>query len=65
MLAGLKEYKLFYSFLMLFVALAMLGWAVPYAIANYRLDQCSASLQSELAAMQTRIDSAKQAIERK
>jgi hypothetical protein len=44
MTADRKDYQLAYRRLMLVVAAAMLGWAIPYGIANYKFDGCTQSL---------------------
>ena len=61
-----------HSILMLIVGLAMLGWAIPYGVANYKLDRCNQDLQvtldavkSDIAKTQSEIDSAKKAIDQK
>jgi hypothetical protein len=53
------DYRPAYRRLMLVVAVAMLGWAIPYAIANYQFDQCSTTLQVRLDAMKTKLDAAR------
>jgi hypothetical protein len=65
MTADQKDYQLSYRRLMLVVAIAMLGWAIPYGIANYKFDQCSQSLQVRLDGMKANIDGAKSANEQK
>ena len=72
MIAGQKDYRLAHSILMGVVGLAMLGWAIPYGIANYKLDRCSQDLQikveafkSEIAKTQSAIDDAKKALDQK
>jgi hypothetical protein len=72
MIADQKDYRLHYSILMLIVGLAMLGWAIPYGVANYKLDRCSEDLQvsldavrAEIAKTQSQIDSTKKAIDQK
>ena len=72
MIAGQKDYRLAASILMGVVGLAMLGWAIPYGIANYKLDQCSQELQikieafkSEIAKTQSSIDAAKKELQQK
>ena len=42
---------------MLVVAAAMLGWAIPYGIANYKFDDCSQSLQARIDAMTAKAQS--------
>jgi len=53
-----KDYQLSYR-------RSMLGWAIPYGIANYKFDQCSQSLQVRLDGMKANIDGAKSANEQK
>jgi hypothetical protein len=65
MTADQKDYQLSYRRLMLVVAIAMLGWAIPYGIANYKFDQCSQSLQVLFDGMKANIDGAKSANEQK
>jgi hypothetical protein len=45
--------------LMLVVAVAMIGWTIPYAIANYRFDNCSETLRTRLDDMKAKIDAAR------
>lgn len=72
MIAGQKDYRLAHSILMGIVGLLMLGWAIPYGIATYKLDHCSQDLQikidafkSEIAKTQSSIDAAKKALQQK
>ena len=72
MIAGQKDYRLAHSILMGVVGLAMLGWAIPYGIANYKLDRCNqdfqiklATFKSEIAKTQSAIDAAKKALQQK
>jgi len=72
MIAGQKDYRLAHSILMGVVGLAMLGWAIPYGIANYKLDRCNqefqiklATFKSEIAKTQTAIEGARKALEQK
>jgi hypothetical protein len=72
MIAGQKDYRLAHSILMGVVGLAMLGWAIPYGIANYKLDRCNqefqiklATFKSEIVKTQSAIDAAKKALEQK
>ena len=72
MIAGQMDYRLAHSILMGVVGLAMLGWAIPYGIANYKLDRCSQDLQikiealkSETAKTQSSINAAKKALQQK
>ena len=72
MIAGQKDYRLATSMLMGVVGFAMLGWTIPYGIANYKLDRCRQDLQikleafkSEIAKTQSALDAAKKALERK
>jgi hypothetical protein len=72
MITSPKDYRLAHSILMGAVGLAMLGWAIPYGIANYKLDQCSQELhtkldafKSEIAKTQSSIDAAKKALQQK
>jgi hypothetical protein len=72
MIAGQKDYRLAHSILMGVVGLAMLGWAIPYGLANYKLDRCSQDLQikldafkSEIAKTQSVIDNAKKTLDQK
>jgi hypothetical protein len=60
-----KDYQRSYRYLMLIVAVAMLGWAIPYGIANYKFDRCSEDLQFRLDAVKAKIDSAKSALDQK
>jgi hypothetical protein len=48
---------------MLVVAAAMLGWAIPYGIANYKFDECSQSLQARIDAMKAKAEAAKRTME--
>jgi len=52
------HYRVAYSILMLVVGLAMLGWTIPFAIANYRLDDCTTTLHARLHAMKAKINDA-------
>jgi hypothetical protein len=54
-----KDYQLAYRRLMLVVAAAMLGWTIPYGIANYKFDECSQSLQSRIDVMKAKAEAAK------
>ena len=63
--ADQKDYQVAYRILMLVVAVAMLGWAIPYGIANYKFDQCSQNLQVRVDKVKARIDSAKSGIMQK
>jgi hypothetical protein len=45
-----------YRRLMLAVGIAMLGFAVPFAIANYKTDQCHDSLQLRLDDVKAKLD---------
>ena len=36
---------------MLVIAIAMLGWTIPFSIANYKYDQCSQDLNLRLDRM--------------
>jgi len=72
MIAGQEDYRLAHSILMGVVGLAMLGWAIPYGIANYQLDRCNqdfqiklATFKSEIAKTQSSIDDAKKALDQK
>jgi len=72
MIAIQKDHRLAASILMGVVGLAMLGWAIPYGIANYKLDQCSQDLQikldafkSDISKTQSSIDAAKKALDHK
>ena len=58
-----KDYQLAYRKLMLVVAAAMLGWAIPYGIANYKFDECSQSLQARIDAMKAKAEAAKRTME--
>jgi hypothetical protein len=51
--------------LMLVVAAAMLGWAIPYGIANYKFDGCTQSLQTRLDDMKAKAEASKRAMEQK
>ena len=57
-----KDYQLAYRRLMLVVAAAMLGWAIPYGIANYKFDECSQSLQARIDTMQAKAEAAKRSV---
>ena len=57
MTADQKDYQLAYRRLMLVVAAAMLGWAIPYGIANYKFDDCTQSLQARIDAMAAKAQS--------
>jgi hypothetical protein len=58
-----KDYQLAYRRLMLVVAAAMLGWAIPYGIANYKFDDCSHSLQVRIDAMKAKAEGSKRGME--
>jgi len=60
-----KDYQLAYRRLMLVVAAAMLGWAIPYGIANYKFDECSQNLQVRIDAMKAKAETSKRAMEQK
>ena len=45
-----KDYQLAYRRLMLVIAAAMLGWAIPYGMAYYEFDNCSQNLQARIDA---------------
>lgn len=62
MIGDRKDYQLAYRRLMLVVAAAMLGWAIPYGIANYKFDECSQSLQARIDAMAAKAEAAKRSI---
>jgi hypothetical protein len=63
MTVGRKDYQLAYRRLMLVVAAAMLGWAIPYGIANYKFDECSQSLQARIDAIKAKVEASKGAVE--
>ncbi len=72
MIADQGEYQKPFRILMLAVGLAMLGLAIPYGVANYKLDRCSQDLQvkldavkSEIAKTQSAIDHGKTPIDQK
>ena len=65
MTADRKDYQLAYRGLMLVVAAAMLGWAIPYGVANYKFDGCSHSLQTRLDDMKAKAEASKSALEQK
>ena len=72
MIAGQKDYRLAHSILMGVVGSAMLGWAISYGIANYKLDRCRQDLQikldafkGEIAKTRKAIDNAKNALDQK
>jgi hypothetical protein len=70
MIADQKDYQRYYRVMMLIVGVAMLGWAIPYGVANYKLDRCSEDLRldavrAEIARTQSEIDSTKKAIDQK
>ena len=54
-----KDYQLAYRRLMLVVAAAMLGWAIPYGIANYKFDDCSQNLQARIDAVTAKAEATK------
>jgi uncharacterized ion transporter superfamily protein YfcC len=60
--ANQKDYQVAYRILMLVVAVAMFGWAIPAGIANYKFDQCSQNLQVRLDKVKARIDGAKSSV---
>jgi hypothetical protein len=49
--------------MMLIVGVAMLGWAIPYGVANYKLDRCSQDLQIKLDAVKAEIAKTQSKIE--
>jgi len=53
------KYRVAYSFLMLVVGVAMISWAIPFAIANYRLDDCTTTLHARLDAINAKLDAAR------
>jgi hypothetical protein len=53
-----KDYQLAYRRLML-----VLGWAIPYGIANYKFDECSQSLQARIDAIKAKVEASKGAVE--
>jgi hypothetical protein len=53
-----SDYRVAHSILMLVVAAALLGWIIPFAIANYRLDDCTATLHARLDAINAKIKDA-------
>ncbi len=66
MFAEQKNYQRYDRMLMVVVGVAMLGWAIPYGVANYKFEQCSQELQTrldaikaEIAKRQSEIDGAK------
>ncbi len=63
MIADRGEYQRPFRTLMLVVGLAMLGLAIPYGVANYKLDGCSHDLQIKLDAIKREIDKTKSAID--
>ena len=58
-----KDYRLAYRRLMLAAAAAMLGWAIPYGIANYKFDECSQSLQVRIDAMKAKAEGSRRNME--
>jgi hypothetical protein len=48
-----------YRISMLVVAIASLGWIIPFGIASYKFDQCSESLHVRLDSMKARLDGMK------
>jgi hypothetical protein len=52
------KYRVAHGFLMLVVAVALIGWLIPFAIANYRLDDCTATLHARLDAIKAKINDA-------
>jgi len=52
------DYRRAFSLLMLVVGVAMLGWTIPFAIANYQLDDCTTTLQARLDAIKAKINDA-------
>ena len=72
MTADQKDYRVAFSIMMAIMGFAMLGWAIPYGIANYKLDRCSQELhikldafKSEIAKTQSAIDNAKKTLDQK
>ena len=63
MTAQEKNYQRPFAILMLLVAVAMLGWAIPYGFASHTLDKCSQDLQARLDVVKARIDSTRKALE--
>ena len=61
MFAERKNYQRYYRMLMVVVGVAMLGWAIPYGVANYKFEQCSQGLQTRLDAIKAEV--AKQQLE--
>jgi len=55
-MTGETDYRWAFSVLMLVVGVTMLGCTIPFAIANYRLDDCTATLHARLDAIKTTID---------
>lgn len=65
MTADQKDNLSRYRMLVLVLAVASLGALIPFGIASYKYDRCSESLQASLDTLQTKIDAAKGAIEKK
>jgi hypothetical protein len=72
MIADQKDYQRSYRIMMVIVGVAMLGWAIPYGVANYKLDRCNEDLRirldaikGEIAKTQSDIDSTKKAIDQR
>ena len=63
MTAQEKNYQRPFAILMLLVAVAMLGWAIPYGLASHTLDKCSQDLQARLDVVKARIGSTQKALE--
>ena len=55
------DYRMAFSRLMLVVAVALLGWIIPFAIANYQLDDCTKALHVRLDDIKAKIDAARTA----
>jgi hypothetical protein len=46
---------------MLVIAIAMLGWTIPFSVANYKYDQCSRDLNLRLDRMNSGLEGMKKA----
>jgi hypothetical protein len=65
MVGGQKDYRIPFSIMMFVVGIAMLGWAIPYGYAGYKLDQCGQSVQARLDEINAKIGANRRALEQK